>query len=64
MKFAELWDPIDAGYALVYVADQLIKKQPLHAGEVVPNLGRLTIKEKIVSVNDIKEASQATAMGF
>ncbi len=67
MKFAELWDPKDAGYALVYVADQLIKKQPLRAGEMVPNLGRLSIKEKVVSVNDIKDmmkAKQAAAMGF
>ncbi len=67
MKFAELWDPKDAGYALVYLADQLIKKQPLHTGEVVPNLGRLTIAGKVASVNDTKEmmkANQAAALGF
>lgn len=62
MDWAQLWDPADAGYAMVYVAKQLLDgrkagKQDteiLVPGLQVPGMGAIAIEGKVISVNAIK----------
>ncbi|MDR7554620.1 MAG: substrate-binding domain-containing protein [Armatimonadota bacterium] len=67
MKWAQLWDPRDAGYAMVAVASTMLKGTPLATGMEVPGLGKLAIKGKVISFNKIllmRSADDARKMGF
>ncbi len=75
MDWAQLWDPADAGYAMVYVAKQLLDgrgagkedTEILIPGLQVPGMGAIAIEGKIISVNATKlmrTAEDAEALGF
>jgi len=64
MDWAQLWDPKDAGYAMVYIAKQILDgKKSME----IPGLGPINIKGKIIYVNQIKlmrTPEDAEALGF
>ena len=67
VDFAELWDPADAGYALVYIANEMLKGTKIEYGMKIPGLGPINIRGKVISVNQIKlmrNAEEAAKLGF
>jgi len=67
VDWAELWDPKDAGYAMVYIAKQMLEGKKIEAGMEIPGLGPINISGKVISVNQIKlmrSAKEAAALGF
>jgi simple sugar transport system substrate-binding protein len=63
-----LWDPADAGYAMVYVAKYLLADFFVYEGMTVPDLGPAEIdrENKIIKFNKILEitAENALELGF
>ena len=63
-----LWDPADAGYALVYVAKMLLNDFYVFDGMSIPGLGQATVEEgsKVIKFNKILEitADNADSLGF
>uniref|UniRef100_A0A7C4RYI0 Autoinducer 2 ABC transporter substrate-binding protein n=1 Tax=Fervidobacterium pennivorans TaxID=93466 RepID=A0A7C4RYI0_FERPE len=67
MDWAQLWDPKDAGYAMVYIAKQILDGKEIKPGMEIPRLGKIQIKGKVIYVNQIKlmrTAEEAEALGF
>ncbi len=67
MDWAQLWDPKDAGYALVYIAKQLLDGKKIESGLKIPGLGPVKVEGKVIFVNQIKlmrTAEDAEALGF
>lgn len=67
MDWAQLWDPKDAGYAMVYIAKQILDGKEVKPGMEIPRLGKIQIKGKVIYVNQIKlmrTAQEAEALGF
>ncbi|HOO32396.1 MAG TPA: autoinducer 2 ABC transporter substrate-binding protein [Thermotogota bacterium] len=63
-----LWDPADAGFALVYVADMMFNGETVETGMVVPGLGEAEVDEtaKVIKFNSILDitAENAAELGF
>lgn len=67
VDFAQLWDPKDAGYAMVYIAKQMVEGKKIESGMNIPGMGPISIQGKVISVNAIKlmrTAEEAAALGF
>lgn len=67
MDWLQLWDPKDAGYAMVYIAKQMVKGVELEEGMEIPGLGEILIDGKVLSVDQMvfmEEASEAEEAGF
>jgi len=67
MDWLQLWDPKDAGYAMVYVARQLARGEELEEGMEIPGMGEITVEDKVISVNQMvfmEEAEKAEEAGF
>lgn len=67
MDWAQLWDPRDAGFAMVYVAKQIIDGKRPAAGMEVPGMGKMSISGKVISFNKIvlmRSADDAKKAGF
>jgi len=67
MKWAQLWDPADAGFAMVYVAKQMIDGKKISGGMQIPGIGTISIKGKVISANKIllmRTAEDAKKAGF
>ncbi len=67
LKWLQLWDPRDAGFAMVYVAKQLLDGKTPAPGTNIPGLGPIAIHGKDISVNKAvfaTTADQAEKFGF
>ena len=67
VDWAQLWDPRDAGYAMVYIAKQMLDGEEIVEGMEIPGMGPISIDGKVISVNQIKvmrTAEEAEALGF
>ncbi len=67
MKWAQLWDPADAGFALVSVGKQIIDKKKIVTGMQIPGIGTITLKGKVIAANKIvlmRSAADAKKAGF
>lgn len=67
MKWAQLWDPADAGFAMVYIAKQMIDGKKITAGMQIPGIGTTAIKGKVISASKIllmRTAEDAKKAGF
>jgi simple sugar transport system substrate-binding protein len=67
MKWAQLWDPKDAGYAMVQVANELLRGRKPATGMTIPGLGAMKVSGKVISFNKIvlmRGADDATKAGF
>jgi len=67
MDWAQLWDPKEAGYMMVYIAKLMLDKKPITSGLEIPNLGPIKVDGKVISVNRIKlmrTATDARKLGF
>lgn len=67
VDWAQLWDPKDAGYAMVYIAKQILEGVEIKEGMEIPGLGPIKVEGKVISVNQIKlmpTAEAAEALGF
>lgn len=61
-----MWDPADAGYALVYLAKYLVSGFPVYEGMTIPGLGSAQIDEdlKVINFNKILEFTADNALDF
>jgi simple sugar transport system substrate-binding protein len=63
-----LWDPADAGFALVYVADMMLNGEAVESGMEVPGLGAAEVdtETKVIKFNSILDitAENAAELGF
>lgn len=67
MKWAQLWDPADAGFAMVYIAKQILDGKKIATGLQIPGIGAITVNGKVVAANKIllmRSAADATKAGF
>ncbi|MBJ5937483.1 autoinducer 2 ABC transporter substrate-binding protein, partial [Salmonella enterica subsp. enterica serovar Derby] len=68
IKKALLWDPKDAGYALVTVAVQLLQGKEVNADLSIDGLGKADIdtEKKVIRFNKILEVTKdnAQSLGF
>ncbi len=67
MKWAQLWDPADAGFALVAVGKQILDGKKIVTGMQVPGIGAITLNGKVIAANKIvlmRNAADATKAGF
>ncbi|MDX5629934.1 MULTISPECIES: autoinducer 2 ABC transporter substrate-binding protein [unclassified Brenneria] len=68
IKKALLWDPKDAGYAVVTVAEQLLRGQPVTADLEIEGLGKADVDmdNKVIRFNKILEVTKdnAKSLGF
>ncbi len=68
MQYGYLWDPKDAGYALVAVAKMMLEGQEIKDGVEIPGLGAASVDAdakviKVDAILDIK-ADNASDLGF
>ncbi len=61
-----LWSPIDAGFAMVAVAQRVLNKEPIESGFEIKGLGKATVDEanKVVAWNDILTINKKTIDGL
>ncbi len=67
VKYAQLWDPADAGYGLVYLALQMIEGEEIVEGMEIPGLGPIGITGNTVFVEaaaQMYDAETARELGF
>ncbi|MDR7435686.1 MAG: substrate-binding domain-containing protein [Armatimonadota bacterium] len=67
MKWAQLWDPADAGFAMVYIAKQMLDGKKITPGMKIPGIGAITIKGKVIAANKIllmRSVEDAKKAGF
>lgn len=68
IKKALLWDPKDAGYALVTVADQLLQGKEVNKDLAIEGLGKANVdmEHKVIRFNKILEVTKdnAQSLGF
>lgn len=67
MDWAQLWDPKDAGYAMVYIAHHILEGKEVVAGMEIPGLGPISIDGNVIFVDQIKlmrTAADAEALEF
>lgn len=67
IDWLQLWDPKDAGYAMVYIAKQLVKGVEVEEGMEIPGLGKITIDGKVISVDQtvyLEDPEEAESFGF
>jgi simple sugar transport system substrate-binding protein len=67
MKWAQLWDPADAGFAMVFIGNQIAQGKKVTSGLQIPGIGAITVKGKVVAANKIlvmRSAADATKAGF
>jgi len=67
MKWAQLWDPADAGFAMVYIGRQILDGKQITSGMQIPGIGAITVKGKVIAASKIvltRTADEATKAGF
>lgn len=65
LKWAQLWDPADAGYALVYIAAQMAQGEEITEGMEIPDLGEVFQEGNTLYVEaEVEMPDAETAEGF
>jgi simple sugar transport system substrate-binding protein len=67
MKWAQLWDPADAGFAMVFIGKQILDGKKPTAGMQIPGIGAISMTGKVISANKIllmRTADDARKAGF
>ncbi len=64
MKYGILWDPADAGYAMTWVAKQLLDKKSLTDGMSIPGVGKVSVIGDVIKANAIVDITAANASSF
>ena len=64
LKHGILWDPKDAGYAMTWVAKQLIDGKKIENGMTVPGLGKVTVEGDVIKIDALIDITKANADSF
>lgn len=64
LKHGILWDPKDAGYAMTWVAKQIIDGNKIVNGMIIPNLGKVTIEGDVIKVDALIDITKANVDSF
>jgi simple sugar transport system substrate-binding protein len=59
-----LWDPKDAGYAMTWVAKQLLDGKKIQNGMEIPSLGKVTVEGDVIKVDAWIDITKDNAAGF
>lgn len=64
MKHGILWDPKDAGYAMTWVAKQLIDGKKIENGMTIPGLGKVVVENDVIKIDALIDITKANADSF
>ena len=64
MKHGILWDPKDAGYAMTWVAKQLIDGKKIENGMTIPGLGKVAVEGDVIKIDALIDITKANAGQF
>jgi simple sugar transport system substrate-binding protein len=64
LKEGILWDPADAGYAMTWIAKQLLEKKKLTNGMDIPSLGKVSIVGHLITANAPIDITAANADSY
>jgi simple sugar transport system substrate-binding protein len=64
LKHGILWDPKDAGYAMTWVAKQLIDGKKIENGMTVPGLGKVVVEGDVIKIDALIDITKANADSF
>jgi len=64
MDHGILWDPGDAGYAMTWVALQLLQGKTITDGMDVPGIGSITLDGEVIKVDAMVDITAANADEF
>jgi simple sugar transport system substrate-binding protein len=64
LKHGILWDPKDAGYAMTWVAKQLIDGKKIENGMIVPGLGKVVVEGDVIKIDALIDITKANADSF
>jgi len=64
MKYGILWDPADAGYAMTYIAKQILEKKPVSDGMSLPGVGKVSVAGDVIMANAMVDITAANAGNF
>ncbi len=59
-----LWDPKDAGYAMTWVAKQVLEGKKIQNGMEIPGLGKVTVEGDVIKVDAWIDITKENASGF
>jgi simple sugar transport system substrate-binding protein len=64
MKYGILWDPADAGYAMTWIAKQMLEKKKPTDGMNVPGVGKVSLSGDVIKANAMVDITAANAGSF
>jgi simple sugar transport system substrate-binding protein len=64
MKYGILWDPADAGYAMTWIAKQMLEKKKPTDGMTVPGVGKVSLSGDVIKANAMVDITAANAGSF
>jgi simple sugar transport system substrate-binding protein len=64
LKWGILWDPADAGYGMVWVANYLLAGNKITDGMEIPGMGKITLEGNVVKVDGMVDITPENADDF
>jgi simple sugar transport system substrate-binding protein len=64
MDHGILWDPADAGYAMTWIAKQLVEGKKLTNGMDIPGIGKVVIEGDVIKVDAMIDITAANTDSF
>jgi simple sugar transport system substrate-binding protein len=64
LKHGILWDPKDAGYAMVWVAKQLLDGKPVTDGMEIPGMGKAALEGNVIKLDKMIDITKDNVDGF
>ena len=64
MDHGILWDPADAGYAMTWVAQQVLEGKEISDGMEVPGVGKITLDGNVIKVDAMVDITADNAEDF
>jgi len=64
MKWGILWDPADAGYGMVWLANYICGGGKVTDGMEIPGMGKITLEGDVIKVDGMVDITPENAEGF
>lgn len=64
MKWGILWDPADAGYGMVWLANYLMAGNKVTDGMEIPGMGKIKLEGNVIKVDGMIDINAENAEGF
>ncbi len=66
MNAGLLWNPADAGFGMVWIAQQMIEGKKIESGMEIPGIGKITVDGKLIKADKMLDITKdnADTLGF